>query len=495
LVSNTFAFPDLALDPGSGLPAFLIAPAPRTHAVQFYDEEKFLFDTVGKFLSAGLSAQDRLIVIATEAHVDGFLQHVDPRDLERARDEQRITVLDARAVLSQLMVGDMPDPRRFQELVGDLTGSPSRNLPPARVRAYGEMVDLLARGGNIDAAVRLEEMWHAVLEENPFSLLCAYLMGTFVRQSDRDRLPQVFASHSHVIPTEGFVGLSNPEQRLREIARLQQRERLLESEVERRQKLQHALDDALSDLGLLEKQLLIALEKEHILRRRAESSDAFKERFLGILGHDLRNPLNTILTTVRMMARRKDLAPENGARLERVAASSVRMQRMIEQLLDVAQARLPDGIQVRPDEARDLAQLVTNLIAEIGASSPSRTIELVASPCLVRVDVERFEQALWSLLSYTVAHSDAARPIRVELAPRDAMAVLTVCTSDQTIDPALLPALLDSFHLEMQPEVGIDGLALGLYLAKRIVVAHGGSLEAYSSEETGTTLEAILALA
>jgi signal transduction histidine kinase len=270
---------------------------------------------------------------------------------------------------------------------------------------------------------------------------------------------------------------------------------MLETELERRQKLESALEDALGDLERVEKQFLGSREREQNARHHAESSDAFREVSLDILGHDLRNPLNTILTTARMMARRKELAPENQARLERVVASSVRMQRMIETLLDVAQVHRPDGIRVCPDEARDLAPLVAKIVDEVGASSPSRTLKLVASPCVARVEAERFEQAIWNLLIYTAAHSAPGCAIRVEVGPRQGAAVITVHSEGQTIDPALLPALLDSFHLEKQPVVGMDALALGLYLAKRIVVAHGGKVEARSSKETGTTLEAILPLA
>jgi K+-sensing histidine kinase KdpD len=75
------------------------------------------------------------------------------------------------------------------------------------------------------------------------------------------------------------------------------------------------------------------------------------------------------------------------------------------------------------------------------------------------------------------------------------MAVVGVHSDGSNIDPARLPSLFDSFHLEKQPEEATDGLALGLYLAKRIVVGHGGKVEAQSSNATGTTLEATLPLA
>jgi signal transduction histidine kinase len=494
-VSSTVDFPSLTEASGAGLPAFLAAPRPRTHAVQFYEKEPFLFDTVGKFLGAGFSAGDRLVVIATRSHTDGFLERIDPRHLERARDEKRITMLDADATLSRFMVGDMPEPGRFRDVLAELMSDAPRDFPVTRVRAYGEMVDMLARQGNVDAAVRLEQLWHDALEENPFSLLCAYLMDNFFRQGDSDRLMEVFASHSHVIPTERFVGVTDPEQRLREIALMQQRTRVLESELKRRHMLERELEDALGDLELVEKQFLASLQRERRAESRAESSDAFKDRVLDILGHDLRNPLNTILTTARMMSRRKELAPENEARLERVLASSMRMQRMIEQLLDVAESRQPDGIQVRLGEARELGPLVASIVSEVRASSPSRTLELVAHPCVARVDAERFEQAVWSLLSYTVAHSGSTSAICVEVAPGEDGASVTVHCDDQIIDPSRLPAMLQSFHLETQPEVGMDGLSLGLYLANRILIAHGGKVEARSSKETGTTLAAILPLA
>ena len=494
-MTNAVDLPEFSLDRRFGLPAFLVSPAPRLHAVQFYDEESFLFDTVAKFLSAGLSAGDRIFVIATRHHTECFLARMDAHDLEQARATGRITILDAEVTLKRLMVDGMPDTDRFHDLLAEVMGSESSETRSAPLRAYGEMVDLLAKAGNVRAAIRLEELWHQVLEKIPFSMLCAYLMGAFHQPGDSEHLTEVCATHTHVIPTERFVGLADADQRRREIALLQQRDRMLGKEVERREKFELALDDAVRDLANVQKELQAWAMREQEARRRAESSDAFRARFLGILGHDLRNPLNTILTTVRMMALRKELHPDSHARLERVVASSVRMQRMIEQLLNVARAQLPDGIEVQPSAARDIAPLVGSIVAEVGASSPSCTIELLASPCFVRVDVERFEQAVWSVLCYVVAHADAQSPVRVEVSRRDKMVIVAVENRGMLIDKALLPALFDSFHLETQPEVAMQGLVLGLYLAKRIMAAHGGRVAAQSSKETGTRLEVILPLA
>jgi signal transduction histidine kinase len=494
-VSTAVDFPHLAVDPAFDLPAFLVDAASTTHAVQFYEHDAFLFDTVAKFINAGLFANERIFLIATEDHTDAFLGRVDKGGLQRARKEGRFTILDARATLAKFMVDDMPDARKFHAVVEKMVDDIPADVPRVPVRAYGEMVDLLAKDGNLRASVRLEQLWHEALQKRPFAMLCAYLMGNFCRPCDGEHLAQVCASHSHVIPTESFVALMDPNARLREVLLLQQRDNVLKSEVKQREKLERALSEALRDLGKVEGELLGWVKREQDARQRVLSSDAFQERFLGIVGHDLHNPLNTILTTVRMMALRKELAPESQARLERVVASSVRMQRMIEQLLDVARARLPDGISVRLGDARDLEPIVLKIVHEVRAANPSRSIHLKSFPCRARVDAERLEQVVWSLLTYLTAHAEGESRIRVELRQQDATAVIRLESPGLYVDRALLPQLFDSFHLETAPEVGMEGLTLGLCVAKRILVAHGGMVAASSSEETGTTLEAILPLA
>jgi signal transduction histidine kinase len=93
-----------------------------------------------------------------------------------------------------------------------------------------------------------------------------------------------------------------------------------------------------------EEELRDCVQREKKAREQAEASDSFKEMFLGILGYDLRNPLNTVLTTARLMTMRGELPPDSHKRLERVIVTGVRMERMIEQLLDLARARPASGI-------------------------------------------------------------------------------------------------------------------------------------------------------
>ena len=240
--------------------------------------------------------------------------------------------------------------------------------------------------------------------------------------------------------------------------------------------LEVALRDALKERSRVEGELRECVARETHARERAEANDAFKEMFLGILGHDPRNPLNTVLTTTRLMKMRGDVPPETVRRLDRVVTSGVRMERMIGQLLDVARARLAGGIPVSRAPRVDLVALMTKIVEEIRAAHPTRAIELrVDNPCLADVDADRIEQVISNLLGNAVTHGDAAQPVAVSVALRGGVASLAVHNSGKPIEPAVLAALFDPFtRFNPSARKSSDGLGLGLYIAERIVSAHGG---------------------
>ena len=116
-------------------------------------------------------------------------------------------------------------------------------------------------------------------------------MGNFYKEGDAARFMEVCRTHSHVIPSEGFTDVDDPHARLREISLLQQRAHSLENEIRHRKELEVALRDALKERSRVEEELRECVTRETHARERAEANDAFKEMFLGILGHDPRNPL------------------------------------------------------------------------------------------------------------------------------------------------------------------------------------------------------------
>jgi signal transduction histidine kinase len=220
-------------------------------------------------------------------------------------------------------------------------------------------------------------------------------------------------------------------------------------------------------------------------------NDDFKEMFLGIVGHDLRNPLHTILFTSRHLASRADMSEENRKMLQRVASSGARMKRMIEQLLDVTRARLAGGIPVElSTRPVALAPLVGKIVDEIRGGYAGLHVEMNIDPeCSARVDEDRFEQVVSNLLGNAATHGEPGRPIDVTLASGDGWVSVAIHNDGKPIAPEFLPLLWNPFARNDKPHGRSAGLGLGLYICERIIDAHRGQLSVQSSAEAGTRFE------
>jgi signal transduction histidine kinase len=488
---------------------FLADPPSASHTVQFYDDDAFLVRTVASFASAGLDVGDGLILIATAAHLDAILAQLDPERVAAARRSGQIVVLDARTTLESILRDGMPDAERLQAALGAVLGVTTLQ-PGRRLRIFGEMVDLLWRDGRPEAALRLEEHWGVVVQERQLSLLCAYGASNFREPGDSATFRDVCATHTHVMPSEGFAQLADSESRLREVSVLQQQARALQGEIRQRRAIESALREVLERRAQVEAELRATLEREQEARLQAQTKDAFKEVFMDILGHDLRDPLNTILTMARLLTVRGELLPDGQQRLDRLVSSGVRMQRMIEQILDLARDRLTTGISVSRTAPRDLVPLITKIVEEMRLLHPEQRIELRAEGrCFASVDADRFEQVVSNLLGNAATHGDSTRPIRVHVAEHSGAALATasgrvhrslptsrvslaVRNYGAPIAAEALPLLFDPLRRRRKPEGRSAGLGLGLYISERILRAHGGSIRVTSSESEGTLFEALI---
>src|SRR3954452_2659103 len=115
----------------------------QNHAVQFYESEAFLRETVAGFIGNGLVGGEPVIVIATEEHRDAFAGALAERGLDTVEAEASgdLVMLDAREALNSFMAGATIDPERFETIIGGLIGRTARGRQ--QCRAYGEMVDLM----------------------------------------------------------------------------------------------------------------------------------------------------------------------------------------------------------------------------------------------------------------------------------------------------------------------------------------------------------------
>src|SRR4051794_9594836 len=130
------------------------APPCDGHVVQFYEDDLFLVDAVTTFITTGMLAGQSAIIIATDAHREAFSARLSSQgvDVDGACFRGRLLFLDAEETLATFMVGAKPDADLFAATVGGTIEKRLRASGSAGLRAYGEMVDVLWKRGNADAA-------------------------------------------------------------------------------------------------------------------------------------------------------------------------------------------------------------------------------------------------------------------------------------------------------------------------------------------------------
>ncbi len=167
------------------------------HAVQLFDGQDSLTDSVAVFIRDGLQAGDRLLVAMTRQNWDATACRLRGQGLDtsKAMAAGCLTVLDAAATLATFMCNGRPDRERFEGSVGALVHALSDG---GRLRIYGEMVNLLATEGEFRAALELEELWNELGKREPFLLLCGYASVNFGDPKFTDALRMTCRAHSSV---------------------------------------------------------------------------------------------------------------------------------------------------------------------------------------------------------------------------------------------------------------------------------------------------------
>jgi signal transduction histidine kinase len=218
-----------------------------------------------------------------------------------------------------------------------------------------------------------------------------------------------------------------------------------------------------------------------------------KETFLAMLGHDLRLPLGAIYMSAAFMLDTGELGEPNRTLVERIARSSKRTISMVGDLLDFTRSRLGGGIPVERAEV-ELITIVGAVVDELAAANPERPIRLDSSAAEQRGewDSARLSQAIGNLLGNAVQHGAAGTPIVVEISGDDQQVTVSVRSQGNVIPPERLDGIFNPTHARLTPRdaraMGPSGsLGLGLYIAERIVSAHGGRMGVESTEESGTT--------
>jgi PAS domain S-box-containing protein len=240
---------------------------------------------------------------------------------------------------------------------------------------------------------------------------------------------------------------------------------------------------ALARAGTLEEERRLREQRERDAEQLAAAAE-LRERFVGMLGHDLRGPLTAILSTAQTLERKGALAPADMHAIRRIGGSASRMQRMIEQMLDLTRI-LHSGGLVLETEPSDLRRIVEDILAELRAVHPGVELQSGAQgDCRGEWDVDRLCQVVWNLVANAVRHG-AAKAVEVRVDGTGDRVTLQVHNQGAPIPRDVLPSIFEPFWSGSKAPAK-EGLGLGLYITREIVSAHGGEISVASSAE-GTT--------
>ncbi len=224
--------------------------------------------------------------------------------------------------------------------------------------------------------------------------------------------------------------------------------------------------------------------------------DQSRHMFLAILGHDLRNPLGNLVSGSSFLARTGDIPEQHTQLARRMLNSAKRMSSLITDLIDYTRGHLGGGMPVhaRPGE---LVAVCQQVIEELRTFHPGRLMELRAPARVEAVfDEARIAQMLSNLVGNAIQYGSHDAPVMVQIASAADELIISVGNHGPVIPPDKLATIFDPLvrgdvggHSDPS---GSTSLGLGLYIAREIMLAHGGVLDVTSGPADGTTFSAHL---
>ena len=228
------------------------------------------------------------------------------------------------------------------------------------------------------------------------------------------------------------------------------------------------------------------------ITRYSSQMDLYRDQFVGVLAHDLRNPLSAI----KMGATVLTMAAENDQRHARVASnilrSAARMGRMIEDVLDFTRERLGGAIPLKR-ERMDLEQLCREVVLEAKAAHDNVVLNCEFTGELTgEWDRDRLAQVLSNLIGNAIEHGDGDA-VSVVARGQSEDVVIEVHNTGVPIPNEALGTIFEPLvHRPLEGASARNNVGLGLFIARTIVTGHGGKIDVASSGDLGTTFTARL---
>lgn len=213
--------------------------------------------------------------------------------------------------------------------------------------------------------------------------------------------------------------------------------------------------------------------------------------FLAILGHDLRNPLGTIVTGSSLLMQAVDIPPKYVLVATRMFNSAKRMSKLINDLIDFTRTHLGPGIPIQVKQG-SLVAVCEEVVNELRTYHPEQLIELNVPPQLeATFDEGRIAQVLSNLIGNAIQYGDPDVPVTVRLSGSGDDITIAVNNHGKTIAPDKIASVFDPM-VRIAASANTDyiertSLGIGLYISREIVHAHGGQVAVTSNSNDGTT--------
>ncbi|MEA5451882.1 sensor histidine kinase [Leptolyngbya sp. CCNP1308] len=216
-----------------------------------------------------------------------------------------------------------------------------------------------------------------------------------------------------------------------------------------------------------------------------------RRMFLAILGHDLRNPLNSISMAAQLLSRTTDKHLDSPRALSVIETNTEMITRLIRDLIDFASTG-PGSTMPLTRSPVDLEKLCHQVFEEFCVAYPQRTLRFQADGDLTGdCDAARLRQVVSNLMGNALQHGSTEGPIELSVASDGATVVLSVRNEGPPIPPEMLATIFDPLTRYTMPDSTAQrvpgSVGLGVYIVREIVVAHGGTVEVASTAEEGTT--------
>lgn len=205
----------------------------------------------------------------------------------------------------------------------------------------------------------------------------------------------------------------------------------------------------------------------------------FREQFIAILGHDLRNPLASLASGIKML-NKEPLTQRGRTVLELMDGSVIRASTLVNNIMDFARAKLGGGIHAIPDADTDIAPVISQVVAEMRSIAGDRLIEAdveISGP--VQADHGRLGQLISNLLSNALTYGSQDKRVRLAAFTHGGMFELSVANEGDPIPQDRISSLFDPF-VRGADKPDQQGLGLGLHIAREIAKSHGGDISVAS---------------